>query len=64
MVRNSFNSIYLFLVNYRSIQDPYLPDTILPDVPITYTLVENGSQRKNVKLVSSDEYEYTKKVSR
>ena len=41
-----------------------MPDTILPKVPVTYTLVENGSQRKNVKLVSSDGNEYTKKVTR
>lgn len=40
-----------------------LREADLPDVPVTYTEVEQGTQRKGVKLVSSDGYEYTKKVS-
>jgi len=39
-----------------------MPDAILPDVPVTYTVVEIGSQRGQVKLVSSDAYTYVKKV--
>ena len=48
---------------FSSLREPDLPDTILPDVPVTYTEVEQGTQRKGAKLVSSDGYEYTKKVS-
>jgi hypothetical protein len=42
--------------------DPDMPDAILPDVPVTYTVVEIVSQRGQVKLVSSDGYTYVKKV--
>ncbi|CAG2190130.1 unnamed protein product [Mytilus edulis] len=44
----------------NSIQDPEL--TILPDRPSTFSIKEKGIQRSNLKLVSSDGYEYTKKV--
>ncbi|XP_052077928.1 uncharacterized protein LOC127715834 [Mytilus californianus] len=47
-----------------SLIEPDLPDTILPDIPVTYTLVDQGSQRGRFKLVSSDGYEYTKKSSK
>ncbi|XP_052093609.1 uncharacterized protein LOC127729772 [Mytilus californianus] len=47
-----------------SLIEPDLPDTILPDIPVTYTLVDQGSQRGWFKLVSSDGYEYTKKSSK
>ncbi|CAC5418980.1 unnamed protein product [Mytilus coruscus] len=47
-----------------SLLEPDLPDTILPDIPVTYTLVDQGSQRGRFKLVSSDGYEYTKKSSK
>ena len=36
---------------------------ILPNVPVTFTVVENGTNRNMTKLVSSDGYEYTKKVT-
>ena len=45
-----------------SIIDPDMPDAILPDVPVAYTVVEIGSQRGQVNLVSSDGYTYVKKV--
>ncbi|XP_069105150.1 uncharacterized protein [Argopecten irradians] len=48
----------------RSITDPDLPDEILPEAAVTYSIVENGSQRNQRKLVSSDGYEYTKKCSK
>ena len=41
---------------FSSIIDPDMPDAILPDVPVTYTVVEIGSQHGQVKLVSSDGY--------
>jgi len=47
---------------FSSIIDPDMPDDIMPDVPVTYTVVQNGSQRRQVKLVSSDGYTYGKKV--
>ncbi|CAC5424875.1 unnamed protein product [Mytilus coruscus] len=47
-----------------SIQEPELPDTILPDGPPTFSIIEKGTQRSNFKLVSSDGYEYTKKMSK
>ncbi|VDH91609.1 Hypothetical predicted protein [Mytilus galloprovincialis] len=46
----------------NSIQEPELPDTILPDGPPTFSIIEKGTQRSNLKLVSSDGYEYTKKL--
>ncbi|VDI81085.1 Hypothetical predicted protein [Mytilus galloprovincialis] len=45
----------------NSIQEPKLPDTILPDGPPTFSMIEKGTQRSNLKMVSSDGYEYTKK---
>ncbi|OPL20445.1 hypothetical protein AM593_06857, partial [Mytilus galloprovincialis] len=45
----------------NSIQEPKLPDTILPDDPPTFSMIEKGTQRSNLKMVSSDGYEYTKK---
>ncbi|XP_052074059.1 uncharacterized protein LOC127711943 [Mytilus californianus] len=48
----------------NSIQEPELPDTILPDGPPTFSIIEKGTQRSNLKLVSSDGYEYTKKMSK
>ena len=39
-----------------------MPGAILADDPVTYTVVEIGSQRGQVKLVSSDGYTYVKKV--
>ncbi|XP_063419689.1 uncharacterized protein LOC134704838 [Mytilus trossulus] len=47
-----------------SLLEPDLPNTILPDIPVTFTLVDQGSQRGRFKLVSSDGYEYTKKSSK
>lgn len=47
---------------FSSLHEPALPDNILPDGPVTYTLVEKGSNRGGVKLVSSDGYQYVKKV--
>lgn len=52
-----------YFLHFSSLWEADLQDTILPDVPVTYTEVEQGTQRKGVKLVSSDGYEYTKKVS-
>ena len=57
------NTVNKYFPHFSSLREPDLPDTILPDVPVTYTEVEQGTQRKGVKLVSSDSYEYTKKVS-
>ena len=54
------NQYHLFL--FSSLHEPELPDNILPDDPVTYTLVEKGSNRGCVKLVSSDGYHYVKKV--
>ncbi|XP_014675736.1 PREDICTED: uncharacterized protein LOC106815741 [Priapulus caudatus] len=47
-----------------SLQEPELLDSVLPDTAVTFTLVEQGSQRARAKLVSSDGYEYTRKVSK
>ena len=57
------NTVNKYFPLFSSLREPNLPDTILPDVPVTYTEVEQGTQRKGVKLVSSDSYEYTKMVS-
>jgi hypothetical protein len=35
------NQYHLFL--FSSLHEPELPDNILPDGPVTYTLVEKGS---------------------
>ena len=57
------NTVNKYFPLFSSLREPDLPDTILPDVPVTYTEVEQGTQRKGVKLVSSHSYEYTKKIS-
>ncbi|XP_014678924.1 PREDICTED: uncharacterized protein LOC106818765, partial [Priapulus caudatus] len=52
------------MCNNSSLQEPELLDSVLPDTAVTFTLVEQGSQRARAKLVSSDGYEYTRKVSK
>ncbi|XP_056012453.1 uncharacterized protein LOC125679557 [Ostrea edulis] len=47
-----------------SLQEPALEEHILVDVPVTYKIIEQGSQRGKRKLVSSDSYEFVKKVSK
>ncbi|KAH3714996.1 hypothetical protein DPMN_057699 [Dreissena polymorpha] len=37
---------------------PELPDTVTEDVPITFTMLENGSKRGGRLLVSSNGYSY------
>ena len=36
-------------------------EEILPNTPVTFTVVDHGTTRNKTKLVSSDGYEYTKK---
>ena len=50
------NTVNKYFPLFSSLREPDLPDTILPDVPVTYTEVEQGTQRKGVKLVSSHSY--------
>ena len=60
--------IYMFMLTSlivccSSVREPDLPDRILPDVPPIFSVVDKGTQRSNIKLISSDGYEYTKKVN-
>ena len=52
--------IPIFLVS--SLQEADLLEQIIPDAPVTFTIVDSGSQRGKRKLVSSDGYEFVKKV--
>lgn len=46
----------------ESLLDPQLDDIIPDDVPITFKVVEGGSERGRQKLVSSQGYTYTRRV--
>ena len=45
-----------------ALAEPELPDTVTEDVPITFTMLENGSKRGGRLLVSSNGYSYGVKV--
>lgn len=44
----------------KSTGKPLMLDNITEAAPVTFTIVENGTQRSKLKLVRSDGYEYTK----
>lgn len=48
---------------YSDVDDPELPGQIIPDRPVTFEVVEQGSKRRFKKLVGSDGFAYTVKVS-
>lgn len=49
---------------FRSLDEPRLTQTIIEDsTEVTYEVVVEGTERKRMKLVSSDGFSYVKKVS-
>ena len=42
---------------------PEMSDTVLPDQPVTFTVLDHGSKRGGRLLVSSDGYSYGVKVT-
>ena len=57
---NTFISLY---IHYRSLADPELDDSLPVDGPVSFHVIANGSKRGGPKLVSSDGYSYTVRVS-
>ena len=61
-VNNRFLKKKNILKFCRNIGETPLSDTILCDEEVTYEVIEEGTERKRRKLVSSDGYSYCVKV--
>ena len=51
-----------YLNCFSDIEDPDPSDSIIEDQPVTFDIVEDGSNRRAKKLVSNDGYSYTVQV--
>ena len=52
----------IILILFSSLQEPDFLEQVISDAPVTFTIVDSGSQRGKSKLVNSDGYEFVKKV--
>jgi len=53
---------FIYLNCFSDIEDPDPSDSIIEDQPVTFDIVEDDTNRRAKKLVSSDGYLYTVKV--
>ena len=53
---------FIYLNCFSDIEDSDPSDSIIENQPVTFDIVQDGTNRRAKKLVSSDGYSYTVKV--